>query len=233
MKSIRLLALFLASGFLLSIRGEITEAIWKLREKDHRYTLQGSVLVSLKISRVACGMLCHTRQDCISFNHNKVSMECEILNTAFHKPSDTTLIAAPGWNYYNFLPPRPPKNASDYCPNGGIYVQYEQPVYKRYDFSLDGFACSPHPWVQARHDEGKTCKMVIMYDTDYQGEDSAYSNHPGTYYEALQQCMNYNCIGMICRKYIDTCWLKLNSQFTSSTQPIYSVDLLYWYTTCE
>ncbi|XP_064120849.1 uncharacterized protein LOC135225473 [Macrobrachium nipponense] len=233
MKSIRLLALFLASGFLFRIHGEITGAMWKVKMKDYRYTLPGSVLVSLKISRVACGMLCHTRQDCISFNHNKASTECEILNTAFHKPSDTTLIAAPGWNYYNFLPPRPPKNASGYCPSGGIYVQYEQPVYKRYDFSIDGFACSPHQWVKDRHNEGKTCKMVIMYDTDFPGQDSAYINQPGTYYYALRQCMTYNCIGMICLKYSDKCWLKLNSQLTSGSITKDSVDLLYWYTFCE
>ncbi|XP_066959219.1 uncharacterized protein [Macrobrachium rosenbergii] len=126
-----------------------------------------------------------------------------------------------------------PKNASDYCPSGGIYVQYEQPVYKKYNFSIDGFACSPHQWVKDRHNEGKTCKMVIMYETDYMGGDSDYSNHPGTYYEALRQCMNYNCIGMICRKYNDICWLKLSSQFTSTRRPSDSANLLYWYTLCE
>ncbi|XP_068229167.1 uncharacterized protein [Palaemon carinicauda] len=233
MKSSRLLSILLTSGFLFSIQGTINEAMWKVKETGKRYTLPGSGIVSMIVSRIICGSTCLLRQDCISFNHNEATWQCELLNTAYHKPSDQTLVTASGWNYYNFLPPRPPKNASDYCANGGTYVQYEQPVYLRYNYALDGYTCSPHSWVKAQADAGKTCKMVIMYDTDFIGQDSAFTNRPVTYYEAAKLCMTYNCIGMICRKHTATCWLKINTQFTSSTMTSAATDLNFWYTVCE
>ncbi|XP_068229161.1 uncharacterized protein [Palaemon carinicauda] len=217
-----------------SVAGSKVEPRWKVVQNDTRYnSTEHPVSVSTyNMTRVMCGIYCFHRADCVSFNHNPGTDTCDILNTAYYRPEDPGLIEESGWVYYNFIQPKPPKDASHFCPNGSAYVQYEQPVYLKYDYSLDGYTCTNHPSVTALDVNGQNCRFTVMYDVDYPMATSPnYDGVAGPYYDAFKHCLNNSCAAMTCSP--DQCWLKTdNHELTSaSLQPVGNIT--YWYTVCN
>ncbi|KAK7074521.1 hypothetical protein SK128_024273 [Halocaridina rubra] len=172
-----------------------------LRATGQRFTLSGSTLASVDISRTLCGSLCYQTAACTSFNYNVNDHKCELLNTASYKDPDPSLVSDASWHYYMFVPPNLNFDKNVLCPDGSVLLKYDQPLYDRYNPSLDGYTCTMNSWALDEYSAGrKDCRLVIQYDVDFPGYDTSYSNEPGTYYNALKQCHTNNCIGMICTR---------------------------------
>ncbi|XP_064120854.1 uncharacterized protein LOC135225480 [Macrobrachium nipponense] len=226
------LVIYLTTSPVINIFGSQIEARWAVKYLDYRYNHSQYFVGTFNMTRIMCGVMCFHRADCVSFNHNKGTDECDVLNTAYYAAiNDTGLIAAPGWDYFNFLQPRP-QNTTNYCPGGSVYLQYEQPAFSKYDPSLEGFACTNHSAIMAQAVSGKNCRLTLKYDVDYQnGTSPGYDGVVAPYYDALKQCLSNSCAGMTCTS--GQCWLKTENHVLTGKTLFPSNNTLYWYAVCS
>ncbi|XP_069159342.1 uncharacterized protein [Procambarus clarkii] len=205
---------------------------WNSTGLNIRYVNPSKVIGSVRrMSIVQCAASCSQNTLCVSFNYYDWDTSCELMSYNPYLANDPSLVSSPGWNHYTVQLPVQKLDAS-LCPAGSVVLPFDLPAYVKYTSSMQLYTCSNHSWILQQIKNSKTCRLVLMYNTEYAGYDCA--NFPGGtlgFFPSLLQCLKYSCAGMVCRD-PNACWLKASTHIIQSNSPSTST-YIYWYTKCQ
>ncbi|XP_042241184.1 uncharacterized protein LOC121878836 [Homarus americanus] len=208
---------------------------WQNSSPGQRYMKEGSLMVSVVSASTTCGIHCTENVHCLSFNHNGVTQECELLNTVPYLAGDHLYLAnETDWSHFSVYVPEKVFNATALCPVGSVLLPYEQPAYSKHDYDLPGYACTAHTYVLNQVALGHTdCRMVIKYATNFLGYDhSQFPHNTLDLGDTMPHCYHYGCLSVVC--YVrGNCWIKYESHLSKNTGLTSQANVVYWYAVCQ
>ncbi|XP_053637571.2 uncharacterized protein [Cherax quadricarinatus] len=206
---------------------------WNRTGLNVRLVKSGQLVQTNSVTSVViCAVICGQNSNCVSFNYHSGDRVCELMNFEPFMSNDPSLVPMQNWNHFSYIIPVKTPDPG-LCPTGSFVLPFDMPVYLKYDPTLSPFTCSNNSWLANQHSLGKTnCHLALMYNTEYAGYDC--SGFPGgslNYSTSLHQCLQYSCIGMVCRN-PSSCWLKYATHISNNKAPS-SSTFLYWYAVCQ